>query len=143
MVTAEEVAAQLNESEYPVRVPVSLSRLAKAAGIVIVFGASDDLMEFEGAIYDEFGCNDGGTAMVSENGLMPDFDSIDKDDKDALRSYFASEGKGKAIEAVWAEGEYSWTYKTDIPHATFEVVERWRKVLPRNRLQTIRLRKLK
>ena len=28
------------------------------------------------------------------------------------------------LEAVWCDGdEYSWTYKTDIPHATFDVME--------------------
>jgi hypothetical protein len=29
----------------------------------------------------------------------------------------------KYIDAVWCEGEYSWTYKTNIPHATFDIWE--------------------
>jgi len=30
----------------------------------------------------------------------------------------------RAVDALWAkEDGYSWTYRTDIPHATFEIVE--------------------
>lgn len=43
-------------------------QLAKDNGIVIVYGASDDLMEFEGAIYDEGGCFDGGTVYFDCTG---------------------------------------------------------------------------
>ena len=30
---------------------------------------------------------------------------------------------GKKITAVWDTDGYSWIYQTDIPHATFEIVE--------------------
>ncbi|MDR6421350.1 hypothetical protein J2801_003638 [Paraburkholderia phenoliruptrix] len=119
---AKELAAQLNGIQYPVRIPKTLTDAAKAAGLVIVYGASDDLMEFEGAIYDEVGCYDGGTAYVDAKGLLPDRESIDDDDD--LKDYFAREPHAKTIEALWCkEGEYSWTYKTEIPHETFEVLE--------------------
>lgn len=121
--TIQEFAKQLDGLEYPVRVPSLISNEALQAGIVIVFGASDDLIEFEGAISDEAGVNNGGSVMVSQTGLLTDFEQVDKNDKEALREYFANEGKGREIEALWGEGEYSWTYKTDIPHATFEVME--------------------
>ncbi|MDR6389151.1 hypothetical protein [Paraburkholderia phenoliruptrix] len=119
---AKELAAQLNGIQYPVRIPKTLTDAAKAAGLVIVYGASDDLMEFEGAIYDEVGCYNGGTAYVDAKGLLPDRDSIDDDDD--LKDYFARQPNAKSIEALWCiEGEYSWTYKTGIPHETFEVLE--------------------
>lgn len=119
---AKELAAQLNGLQYPVRIPKTLTDAAKAAGLVIVYGASDDLMEFEGAIYDEIGCYDGGTAYVDAKGLLPDRDSIEDDDE--LKDYFARQPNAQPIEALWCqEGEYSWTYKTDIPHETFEVME--------------------
>jgi hypothetical protein len=121
-VNAKELAAQLNGMQYPLRLPKTLTDEAKASGLVIVYGASDDLMEFEGAIYDEVGCYDGGTAYVDAKGLLPDRDSIE-DDED-LKDYFARQPNAKTIEALWCkEGEYSWTYKTDIPHETFEVLE--------------------
>lgn len=121
---AGELAEKLSGSEYPVRIPEELARQAKSANLVIIYGASDDLMEFEGAIYDEVGACDGATVYVDSEGIVPDFDSLDKKDKKALKNYFDRDGKGKKIEALWcAEGDYSFTYRTEIPHATFDVVE--------------------
>jgi hypothetical protein len=123
-VNAKSIADSLKDLEYPVRIPSATVAAAKEAGLVIVYGASDDLMEFDGAIYDEVGVNNGGTVQVDIEGLIPDFESLDKDDQAALKTYFVRDGNGKTIEALWcAEPEYSWTYKTDIPHETFEVWE--------------------
>jgi hypothetical protein len=119
---AKELAAQLDGIQYPVRLPKALTDAAKAAGLVIVYGASDDLMEFEGAIYDEVGCYDGGTAFVDAKGLLPHRDSIEDDDE--LKDYFDRQPNARQIEALWcAEDDLSWTYKTDIPHETFMVLE--------------------
>jgi hypothetical protein len=124
---AKELAQALDGSEYPLRIQKDVLDAAKKAGLVIVYGASDDLMEFEGAIYDEVGVCDGGTARVDSKGIIPEFEQIDKeayDAKDKLREYFQRENSGKVIEALWcAEEDYSFTYKTDIPHETFNVVE--------------------
>jgi hypothetical protein len=121
---AKEMAAQLTGRVYPFRLTREEAAQARAAGLVIVYGASDDLMEFEGAIHDELGAYDGTTAHVDVDGLIPDFEDIEKEDKDALRDYFKREGAGKSIDALWcAEGGYSWTYRSDIPHETFEIVE--------------------
>jgi len=124
---AKELAEKLTGMEYPVRIPESLVAEAKANGLVIVYGASDDLMEFEGSIYDEVGACNGGTAHVDSQGLIPDYEQIDKDaynSKDKLREYFQRENSGKIIEALWCkEGNYSFTFKTDISHETFEVKE--------------------
>jgi hypothetical protein len=122
--TPKEIAAAFTGSEYPLKIAKDIEAAAKAAGIVIVYGASDDLMEFRGAVDDEVVAWEGRTVRVDAAGLLPDFDDIDKDDKDELRDYFKREGGGKEIEALWAsEGDYSWTYKTEIPHETFEIVE--------------------
>lgn len=119
---AHDLAALLNGATYPFEIPKELADTAKAAGLVVVFGASDDLMEFRGSIYDELCCYDGGTAWVDAKGLLPDRYSIEEDDD--LRDYFAREPDSVAIDALWcAEGGYSWTYRTNIPHATFEVTE--------------------
>ena len=119
---AKDLAAQLNGIQYPVRIPKTLTDAAKESGLVIVYGSSDDLMEFEGAIYDEMGCYDGGTAFVDAKGLLPERDQIEDDDD--LKDYFARQPNAKPLEALWAqEGDYSWTYKTDIPHEKFEITE--------------------
>jgi hypothetical protein len=123
--TTSSVAERLDGSEYPLRIPKELVEEAKRSGIVIVYGASDDLMEFEGAITDEAGAYEGTTVRVTPTGLQPHFDNIDGTNKDALRDYFANENAGKTITALWCEdsGEYSFTYQTDIPHETFDVME--------------------
>ncbi|MGH8463101.1 MAG: hypothetical protein ACRER5_03075 [Pseudomonas sp.] len=120
--TPSELAALLPSTTERCEVTRALAAQAKAAGLVVVFGASDDLMEFRGAINDEVGVYDGGTAWVDSKGLLPDRESIEDDEE--LRDYFARQPKAIAIEALWAsEGEYSWTYRTQIPHATFDVVD--------------------
>lgn len=94
--------------------------------LVVVFGASDDLIEFRGSIDDEYGCNDGGTFSVDAHGALPEYEHIDHEDENLARDYFKRKdsGKAKKLEALWCnEPGYSWTYKTKIPHATFEIVE--------------------
>jgi hypothetical protein len=116
------IAAALNGSQYPLQIPTDILKGAKEAGIVIVYGASDDLMEFEGAISEEVGANDGTTVYVDRKGLLPNRDRIEDDAE--LKDYFAREPDAIAIEALWCkEGEYSFTYRTTIPHETFEVLE--------------------
>lgn len=121
--TPKELAARLNGAEYPFSPSYGgLAAEAKAAGLVIVYGASDDLMEFAGAIDEELGAWEGTTAHVDAQGLLPERESINEDDE--LRRYFGREPNARTIEALWAaEPGYSWTYKTDIPHATFEITE--------------------
>ena len=119
---AKELAAKLAGATYRNVISQDLAAEAKAAGLVVVYGQSDDLMEFAGAIDDELGCYDGGTALVDANGLLKERDQIEDDDE--LKDYFAREPHAKPIEALWAkEGDYSWTFKTDIPHETFEITE--------------------
>lgn len=120
--TKEELAAQLNGLEYPTRIPGSLIVAAQSAGLVILCGASDDLMEFYGARREEIGCYEGGTAFVDADGVLPDRDCLDGDEE--IAEYVQRQESAKAIEALWCkEDGYSWTYTTAIPHATFEVVE--------------------
>lgn len=114
----DEIAAQLNGSEYPLRISKDISEAAKLAGVVIVYGASDDLMEFDGAIHDEIGAHEGATAYLTKDGLLQN----ECEDEDC--PHFAKmKASAATIEALWDNAGYSWTYKTSIPHATFEVVE--------------------
>lgn len=119
---AKTLAAQLNGIEYPCRDIRDLVKQARDAGLVIVFGLSDDLMEFRGAIDDELGADDGTTAYVDNQGLLPERNQIEDDDE--LPYYFARQHHAVAIHQLWCkEGDYSWTYQTTIPHETFEIVE--------------------
>lgn len=125
MTTKESIAEALHSLQYPLRIPKELRDQAKASGLVIVYGASDDLMEFDGAIHDEFGCFDGGTALIDAKGVLPGWEQASEHEESA-RDYFERKPKACAIEAVWEPAEpegASWAYKIDIPHATFDVME--------------------
>jgi hypothetical protein len=117
--TPQELADRLTGAEYPFRPDRTLMAEARATGLVVVYGASDDLMEFDGAIYDEISCYDGGTAYLLPTGLLEN--DCDNDD---CPHFEKIKQAALTIEALWSkEGDYSWTYKTNIPHATFEVAE--------------------
>lgn len=110
-------ASALNGSTYPFEPKQEIQRAAKECGIVIVFGASDDLMEFRGAINDELGACDGTTAYVTGSGLV-----ANECGNEDCPHYARAKAKASTIDAVWGNGP-CWSYETDIPHATFEIME--------------------
>lgn len=94
--TIFEFAEGLNGRQYGEELYPFEEQRAKELGFVVVFGYSDDNTEFRGAIDDEIGCFDGG--RVYEDG-------------------------DKYIDDIWCEDGYSWTYHTNILHATFNIYE--------------------
>lgn len=105
----KEFAKKLDGREYASYPQFLQSEIdiAKENGWVIVYGSSDDLMEFDGAIYDEAGCFDGGKVYFDKNGVAE-----------------GEEEKPNMIAALWCvEDDICWTYKTDIPHETFMIYE--------------------
>jgi len=60
----ESIAKQLDGIEYPLdrHIPKRLVDLARENGLTIAYGQSDDLLEFIGAIDDEVGAYNGGSA---------------------------------------------------------------------------------
>ncbi|MDQ7094193.1 hypothetical protein REC12_11390 [Desulfosporosinus sp. PR] len=91
---------------------------AKELGFVVVFGYSDDNTEFRGAIYEEVGCFEGKTIFLDEKGIFEECDC------ECSHSVLAKE-KCKTIKAIWNDGEHgpAWTYETDIPYETFDIME--------------------
>lgn len=121
MTTLTEVAAALNGAQYPLRIPKDVKAAARAAGILIIYGQSDDLMEFDGAFCDEIGAYDGVTAYLDADGVL-DRGAIDDDDDLAIADHVIRARKAAKIEALWEPGDgYSWKFETDIPHETFEI----------------------
>lgn len=87
--------------------------IAKENGFVIVYGCSDDLMEFEGAIQDEGDCYLGGELYFNKSGVV----------KGGMRL------PSSKITAIWDRDEddngnmITWTYETEMPHETFMIYE--------------------
>lgn len=118
---AKELASLLSGREIMEEVTTDEERQAAEAGLVVVFGYSDDNMEFRGAISDEFGAYEGGTVCLTKAGL---FEEPDCSCTEACPFYSAALKAAKTIKAVWHdEGGPCWTYETDIPHETFDVYE--------------------
>jgi len=118
--TKEELAQKLNGREYRSEITREEAKEAKSNNLVVVFGASDDLIEFRGAIDDETDAYEGVTVSIDKNGLLEN--QCDNEDC----PYFADRiAKAAKIEAVWCppDEDLSWAYKTEIPHATFDVME--------------------
>ncbi len=97
--TKEELAVMLDGRQYLKETTPQIEQLARDNNLLIVYGESDDLCEFRGAIDDEFDCFEGGT-ITHEELLSP-------------------------IEAIWCSDdvECSWTYKTDLPYSEFRIFE--------------------
>lgn len=123
----EDLAAKMDKSEYAMedsRLQPYLAE-AKVSRLVVVFGASDDLVEFRGAVYDECGAGAADVAIfVDRAGLLPHWEDVNEDEAEA-EQFFARKKIAQAITASWCKkGEpFTWTFETDIPHATFEVYE--------------------
>lgn len=108
----------LDGRQYGKEISKKEEKEAKKDGIVIVFGYSDDIIEFRGAINSEMHAGD---ILIDAKGVLPEREDIDDDDE--LRDYFSRDNKAKKIEAIWGGKKASWTYKTKIPHSTFKIYE--------------------
>lgn len=88
----KDIARELNGLKYPEYPSKDIIQECKQKNIIILFGHSDDLAEFEGAVTDEVGCYEGG--VICE---------IPK------------------IEALWCKNpRATWTYKTDLDPTEYE-----------------------
>lgn len=115
-----EFAQLLNGREMGYEITREEVQLAKEIGYVVVFGASDDLMEFRGAISDEADCYE-GEVIYLEGGKL--FETCEHDPYCNCPYIVEARSKCRTIEAIWARGDFAWTYKTDIPHAAFDIFE--------------------
>ena len=116
--TKEELALKLTDRQVEKEITRLEAEAARQSGLVVVHGASDDIMRFRGAIKGMIDCYGGGEALILNGELFTD---------DACKSHcqwsVAALKKALVIEAVWREDDPCWVYKTDIPHATFTVLE--------------------
>lgn len=125
MLSAPQLAGKLHNSEYPFRLKKEDLIAAKENGLVVVYGASDDLMEFEGVFCDEVGVNGGGKATIDAKGVLADWELFMENSptRAEAKEFFEREKRSAVIEAVWDSEGYSFVYKTTIPHVAFDVVE--------------------
>ena len=120
--TKKSLAALLNGREYGSEITKEEAAEAKASGLLVIFGYSDDNVELRGRFEDEISCYEGGEIFLHRDGVL----NLDESG-DCERCQERMKQKAKkcvSVEMLWCKEEgYSWTYKTSVPHATFEIVE--------------------
>ncbi len=130
----EELAELLNGREYGEEITPIEEKLALENNLLVVFGYSDDGCELRGSISDEIGAYNGTRFFIfndwveRKHKLLPP--DIDRDEEDVLNKYGVLGivkniyRNGKYIEAIWCGEEgYSWTYRTELPYAGFDILE--------------------
>ena len=110
-----EVAELLDGREYRQEVDKELRSKLREDRILVIYGASDDIMCLDGFIHDEA------------------YDTIYLKDMDVLRNvceedrcpYYAQRvASAWTVTPVWHDtGNPCWTYETALPHTTFEIME--------------------
>lgn len=124
MMTKEELAVFLDGREYGSEVSPRDAKAIRESGLIVIFGASDDLVELRGAIKDEIGAYNGTTFKIDRKGLLPSFEQAVEQGEDDCEDYFDRKPNAQSVEAIWSDNEgYCWTFKTDIPHAEFSILE--------------------
>lgn len=118
--TKEEFAKQIDGRKKDSFLSPDDTLDATQFNLIVVYGYSDDLVCFDGALIDELGAWSGGTfyydvELESFMDIEDSFEGIDLDN--AL-----------TIEAKWCKNEVDgklipWTFETNIPHAKFNIIE--------------------
>lgn len=122
----EYVISRLHGMTNHDSIPEDLQSYCKENKIVIVYGASDDLCEFDGYIYDEVGCYEGGNIKFHYGYFEG---HIDDEEIAVLKKHNVDYEKTIPtikFKANWNEDDDSkpvWTYTAKFPHKTFDILE--------------------
>ena len=132
----EVLAAQLNGRNYRDEIEKEEEQIAKESGLIVIFGASDNLVEFRGAICDEINAYDGTDFIIATPGMEIPVDEDEETYRKAKKleavPIIAEESsiKKNRFTAEWCpthEGETepytSWHISTLLPHVSFDIME--------------------
>lgn len=125
--TKEEFAQLLNGRQYRNEITKDEEKLAKENGLLICFGASDDLLGFRGIIYDDVDTYASDSAFLVEK--RGNIGAIEEEElikaKSVFREYGLGELKTIEIKVEWCPEDLdcSWQITTKIPNATFDIME--------------------
>jgi len=120
MTTAKELAARLDGREYGSEITPEEAKAAEEAGLVVVFGYSDDNVELRGAITDEVSAYNGATVYLDGAKVL------ENDCEDEQCPHFIrAQAKAPRFKARWSSNASAaaWTFDVTWPHATFRVNE--------------------
>ncbi|MXO31784.1 hypothetical protein [Apibacter sp. B2912] len=125
----EKLAQLLNGRQYGEEMTDEEQLQAEKNGLLVCFGASDDLLEFRGIMSDEAGIYGGGSIFLYKNKDQK-FAFLDEPSYDELSATLDQKGlpislKTLPIKAEWCPEKLdcTWLITTDIPHATFDIYD--------------------
>lgn len=129
--TKEDLAALLNGREYLTEITGDEIEQARQAGLVAVFGFSDESVVFRGAFNEEVDACGAVSQVIhfDAEGPMASEDELESDEVylKLHRVYeVALEVRRKAlsVRVGWDRNGYSWWIETDHPHVVFDILER-------------------
>ena len=106
----KEVASKINGRQYRNELTQEIIKELKDNGLVAVFGASDDLCEFEGVYSDEKSAWDGTTHYFNGKRFINPTDDEEECSELTEACFF--------IEQIWCpDNKKSWGFRTNIPNA--------------------------
>jgi hypothetical protein len=116
--TKESLAKQLDGREYGSEITTDECAMAKQCGLLIVFGYSDDNVEFRGAFEGEVGAYESGVIPFTTTGPLSEHD-------DGCECDFC--GYKEAVKKAHILGfefkSEGWKFSTKLPHAKFTIKE--------------------
>ena len=132
----KEWAEKLNGREIGDEVTSAEAKQMADEGVIVAFGASDDLLEFRGALYEECGAyegtegnifknKDGEIKLINER-FFNELDDLDDNLHDLIIDLVEKQIESMPIiKATWCPKELktSWLIETSIPHETFDIYE--------------------
>lgn len=121
--TKEKLAYLLNGREYGLEISSEEEKEAEESGLIVIFGYSDDGVVFAGKISDQFGGWDGKSFRLDKQENEIEVVEIDVRNIGFVNSLTGKESN--MVHAIWSpkEPKASWLITSDIPHATFDIVE--------------------
>lgn len=117
--TREELATQLNGREYDKELTPEEEKDSKEAGLVVIFGASDDLLELRGAFDEEVGAFGGTEIKLTPKGVLGN----ECDDEDCPYFQALWDATKAWVRARWDEHGFSWWLDSNIPYSPFHILE--------------------
>ena len=117
-ITLKEFAAMLHGRDQQPNLSIDERILAEQRGFVVVYGDSDDRVEFEGAIRAEGHTNPfardcpAGVLVLSEDGKLLDEES-------SLYAEYIKENRNVIKVFYYSKDGFNWAFESDIPHETF------------------------
>ena len=121
--TIDEFAMLITGNEHRYELTKEQEEIARESGLVVCFGASDDLLELRGLIYDEVDAYEGGTAhIIKKKGGK--IDIIDSGELEQIEDLIRENELDFSIPTVQVESEWcpsnvdcSWLLKANVHYA--------------------------